>query len=163
MNSFFFNFSFAYKGNTNVVHHTHTHTYIYIYIYIYMSQYVSVDIVVCIWNRKRSVALFIGMPVSLFIDRFGQIIWIRTVGIIHKENPTRGNSVSTFYFIFIWSLTCLGRHTAHHQEPKIAIAASGFAYVEGCWTCSCWTLSASSNHTSNNPLRLQNYRLLVQL
>jgi hypothetical protein len=28
-----------------------------------------------------------------------------------------------------------GRHTAHHQEPKTAQAASGFAYVEGCWTC----------------------------
>jgi len=23
-----------------------------------------------------------------------------------------------------------GRHTAHHQEPKTAKAASGFAYVE---------------------------------
>jgi hypothetical protein len=26
--------------------------------------------------------------------------------------------------------------TAHHQEPKTALAASGFAYVVGCWTCS---------------------------
>ena len=33
--------------------------------------------------------------------------------------------------------------TAHHQEPKTAIAASGFAYVEGCWTCSCWTMSGT--------------------
>jgi hypothetical protein len=31
-----------------------------------------------------------------------------------------------FYFIFIWSLTCFGWHTAHHQEPKTALAASGF-------------------------------------
>jgi len=61
--------------------------------------------------------------------------------IIHKENPTRCNSVSTFYFIFIWSSTCFGQHTAHHQEPKIALAAPRFAYVEGCWTCGCWTLS----------------------
>jgi len=29
--------------------------------------------------------------------------------------------------------------TAHHQEPKTAQAASGFACVEGCRTCSCWT------------------------
>jgi hypothetical protein len=35
---------------------------------------------------------------------------------------------------------CFGRHTAHHQESKTAQAASGFAYVEGCRTCSCWTL-----------------------
>ena len=29
------------------------------------------------------------------------------------------NSVSKFYFKFIWSSTCFGRHTAHHQEPKL--------------------------------------------
>jgi hypothetical protein len=28
---------------------------------------------------------------------------------------------------FKWSSTCFGRHTAHHQEPKTALAASGFA------------------------------------
>jgi len=31
----------------------------------------------------------------------------------------------------------------HHREPNTAQAASGFAYVEGCWMCSCWTLSGS--------------------
>ena len=46
---------------------------------------------------------------------------------------------------------CFGRHTAHHQEPKTALAASGFAYVEGCWTCGSWTLTASSNHMSKQP------------
>jgi hypothetical protein len=34
--------------------------------------------------------------------------------------------------------------------------------VDGCWTCSCWTLSASSNYTSNNSPRMQNQRLPVQ-
>ena len=63
--------------------------------------------------------------------------------VIHIENPTRCQSVSKFYFIFIWSSTCFGRHTAHHQQPKTALAASGFAYVEGCWTCSWWTLSGT--------------------
>ena len=29
------------------------------------------------------------------------------------------------------------------QEPKTAQAASGFAYVEGCRTCSCRTLTGS--------------------
>ena len=75
--------------------------------------------------------------------------------IIHKENRTRCNSVSTFYFIFIWSSACFGRHTARHQEPKTVLAASGFACVERCWTCSCWT-------ASNNPPRTQNQRLLAQ-
>jgi len=36
-----------------------------------------------------------------------------------KKNPTRCNNVSKFYYsIFIWSSTCFGQHTAHHQEPK---------------------------------------------
>jgi hypothetical protein len=64
------------------------------------------------------------------------------VWVIHKENPTRCNRVSKCYFIFIWSSTCFGRNTAHHQEPKTALAASDFAYVEGCWTWrspeTCW-------------------------
>ena len=59
-----------------------------------------------------------------------------------KKNPTRCNNVSKFYYyIFVWSSTCFGRHTAHHQEPKTALAASCCSYIEGCWTCS-WTLSA---------------------
>jgi len=36
--------------------------------------------------------------------------------IIHIGNPTRCNSASQFYFIFIWRSTCFWRHTAHHQE-----------------------------------------------
>jgi hypothetical protein len=64
-----------------------------------------------------------------------------------QRNTTRCNGVSKFYYsIFIWSSTCFRRHTAHHQEPKTALAASGFTYVEGCWKCGCWALSASSNH-----------------
>jgi len=35
-------------------------------------------------------------------------------------------------------------------------------YVEGCWTCSCWTLTAFSNYTSNNLPLKQNQKLLVQ-
>jgi len=59
-----------------------------------------------------------------------------------KKNPTICNNVSKFYYsIIMWSSTCFGRHTAHHQEPKTALAASGFSYVEGCWTCQWWTLS----------------------
>jgi len=61
-----------------------------------------------------------------------------------KKNPTRCNNVPKFYYpIFMWSSTCFGRHTAHHQEPKTALAASGFSYVESCWTCSWWTLSGT--------------------
>jgi hypothetical protein len=63
-----------------------------------------------------------------------------------KKNPTRCNNVSKFYYsIFIWSSTCFGRHAAH-QEPKTALATSGFSYVEGCWTCRWWTLSGHYLH-----------------
>ena len=59
-------------------------------------------------------------------------------------NLARCNNVSKFYYsIFIWSSTCFGRHNAHHQEHKTALAASGFSYMKGCWTCSWWTLSGT--------------------
>jgi hypothetical protein len=64
--------------------------------------------------------------------------------IFHIENPTRCHSVTKFYFIFIWSSSCFGRHTAHHQEPKTVLAASGFTCVEDWWTCSCWMLSGTT-------------------
>jgi hypothetical protein len=81
-----------------------------------------------------------------------------------KKNPTRCNSVSRFYYsIFIWSSTCFGRHTAHHQEPKTALAASGFSYLEGWWTCSWWTLLGTLCLTmSTNYQRMKNQRLPVQ-
>jgi hypothetical protein len=40
--------------------------------------------------------------------------------------------IKIYYSIFIWSSTCFGQHTAHHQETKTALAASGFSYVGGC-------------------------------
>jgi hypothetical protein len=33
--------------------------------------------------------------------------------------------IKIYYSIFIWNSTCFGRHSAHHQEPKTALAASG--------------------------------------
>jgi len=59
----------------------------------------------------------------------------------YRKSNKMQQCIKIYYSIFIWSSTCFGRHTAHHQEPKIALAASGFAYVEDCWTCGCWTLS----------------------
>ena len=64
---------------------------------------------------------------------------------IRKEKSNKMQQCyQTFYYsIFIRSRTCFGRHTAHYQEPKTALAASGFSYVEGCWACSWWTLSGT--------------------
>jgi hypothetical protein len=61
---------------------------------------------------------------------------------IHTEKSNKlQQCVKMYYSVFIWSSTCFGRHTAHHQDHRTALAASGFAYVEGCWMCSCWMLS----------------------
>ena len=65
-----------------------------------------------------------------------------------------------YYYIFIWSSACFGRHTAHHQEPKSALAASGFSYMEGCWTCTL-CLTTSINYTSNNLPRMKNHFFLA--
>jgi len=63
---------------------------------------------------------------------------------VHAEKSNKmQHCIKIYYSIFIRSSTCFGRHTAHHQEPKTALAASGFAYVEGCWACGCWTLPDS--------------------
>ena len=55
--------------------------------------------------------------------------------------------IKIYYSMFIWSSTCFGRHTAHHQELKTAIAASGFAYVEGCRCWGCWMMGGVSPKT----------------
>jgi len=50
----------------------------------------------------------------------------KIVQINHQPDAT------IFQFIiltFIYSSTCFGRSTAHHQELMTAVAASGFTYV----------------------------------
>jgi len=73
---------------------------------------------------------------------------------VHTEIASKMQQcIKIYYSMFIWSSTCFGWHTAHHQELKIALAASGFAHVKGWWT---------STSTFNNLSRMQNQRLLVQ-
>ena len=60
---------------------------------------------------------FVGHPQGVYIN----LMFVDPCTIVQftKKNPTRCNSVSEFYYsIFIWSSTCFGWHTAHHQEPK---------------------------------------------
>jgi hypothetical protein len=55
--------------------------------------------------------------------------------IIHTEIANKlQQCIKIYYSMFIRGPTCFGRHTAHHQELKTALAASGFAYVRDCWT-----------------------------
>jgi hypothetical protein len=166
----------------NYLNVTHTNMYTYlVQVYaIMMIMFVHIYCLLCplnmlmAINRQDHVVFFYWVKFSLNLCEILTLnlhclrllncasVLIQYCGI-HKENPTRCNNVSTFYYsIFIWSSTCFGRHTAHHQEPKNALAASGFSYVEGCWTCSWWTLSSlttSTNYTSNNLPRMKNQRL----
>jgi hypothetical protein len=43
-----------------------------------------------------------------------------------KKNPTRWNSVSKFFYSFEMKLNMFQADTAHHQDRKTALAASGF-------------------------------------
>jgi len=102
---------------------------------------------------------------------FSRIHWLTTDYSYNSQRKIQQGVTmyqNFYYSIFIWSSTCFGRHTAHHQEPTAALAASGSSYVEGCWTSSWWTLSGtlclttSANYTSNNLPRMKNQRLPVQ-
>ena len=88
-----------------------------------------------------------------------------------QKNPTICNNVSKiYYFIFIWSSTCFGRHTAHHQEPKIALAAFGLhtwkvvgRVVAGRCQSESEILPDSVQHPHfQQPSTYVNQRLLVQ-
>jgi len=80
--------------------------------------------------------------------------------IIHKGKSNKMQQCIRILLFHIYSSTRFGRHTAHHQEPKTALAASGFSYMEGCSPCGWW--SASTNHTVNNLPCMKNQRLPVQ-
>ena len=110
------------------------------------------------WPAQRPLMSFLRGPLLNEVCYWKHLMFVDPCIIVQftKKNPTRCNNVSKFYYyIFIWSSTCFGRHTAHHQESKTALAASGFSYVEGFWPCSWWTLSGtqclttSTNYTSN--------------
>jgi hypothetical protein len=62
------------------------------------------------------------------------------IGNSSEKSNKMQQCIKIYYSIPIWSSTCFGWHTAHHKELKTVLAASGFAYVEGCWTCGCWTI-----------------------
>ena len=73
------------------------------------------------------------------------------------EKSNKMQQCIKIYFIFIWSSTCFGRHTAHHQEPKTALEASGFAWYRGRLD-SC----PATTHATTFRDIMQSQRLLVQ-
>jgi hypothetical protein len=83
----------------------------------------------------------------VFSETYMQKLYVRGSvhhSTIHKEKSNKMQQcIKLFLFHIYTSSTCFGRHTAHHQEPKTALTASGFSKVEGCWTCSWWTVSGT--------------------
>jgi hypothetical protein len=70
--------------------------------------------------------------------------------IFHTEIANKMQQcIKIYYSMSIWSSTCFGWHTAHHQELETALAASGFAYKKGCWTL--WLLDADSVQQPQHP------------
>jgi len=90
------------------------------------------------------------------LQRHSSLNYLLDVDDSYSENPQQDATGRQSFTIpyFKWGSTCFGRHAAHHQEPKTAQAASGFVYVEGCWTCSCFTLSGSVHTLLNNVQQL---------
>jgi hypothetical protein len=49
---------------------------------------------------------------------------------IHKEKSNKMQQCSTIFIIpYLYEAQHVSGDTAHHQEPKTALAASGFSYV----------------------------------
>ena len=52
-----------------------------------------------------------------------------------------------FLILYLHEAQCvLGDTPPIIRSLKLQLAASGFSYVWGCWTCSWWTLSGSEQH-----------------
>ena len=66
------------------------------------------------------------------------LLQLPSIHIIHIKIQQDATAYHNLFHIYIKSN--MFRATHHHQEPKTALAASGFACVEGCWSCSCWTM-----------------------
>jgi hypothetical protein len=63
-----------------------------------------------------------------------------------------------FIIPYLYEVQHVTGNTAHHQEPKTALAASGFVYMDGTVLC----LTASTSYTPNNLPRMKTQRLPVQ-
>jgi hypothetical protein len=85
-----------------------------------------------------------AQPAIKYTPEVISLVWNMKFSVLLDIHKEKSNNVSKFYYsLLIWNSTCFGRYTAHYQEPKTALAASGFSYVEGWWTCSWWTLSGT--------------------
>ena len=79
-------------------------------------------------KRKKDITSFFKLDVCGSVHH----------SIIHIENPTRCHSLFKFSFHIYMKINMFSGHTPPTiRSHKTALAASGFAYVEDCWPCSC--------------------------
>ena len=79
------------------------------------------------------------------------ICWVPDVrGSVHQNtnHKEKSNKMQQCIKIFIIPYLYEAQHVSDDTPPiirslKLQLAASGFLYVEGCWTCSWWTLSGT--------------------
>ena len=57
-----------------------------------------------------------------------------TVTPSYRNSQQYATVYQNFIIICLYDGQRLKQHIDHHQELKTALAASGFAYVKGCWT-----------------------------
>jgi len=80
---------------------------------------------------KYTTGLRLSQPLEWGLRSCGtwhRVIRLRvpTFRYIHIEKSKKMQQcIKIYYSIFVWSSTCFGRRTAHHQEPKTALAAFG--------------------------------------
>jgi len=62
---------------------------------------------------------------------------------IHEEKSNNATMYQNIIIPYLYEAQHFLGDTTHHQEPKTALTASGFSYIEGCWTCGWWMLSGT--------------------
>jgi len=101
------------------------------------------------WNQNfqqiNSITKQLGQHLHCSICCIGCGSMLMKSAVIRKEITNKMQQyIKIYYSMFIWSSTCFGQHTAHHQELKTSLAASRFAYLKGVRRWGCWTLSKSN-------------------
>ena len=67
----------------------------------------------------------LNKPNKVWKIKYMECFYIEKFAIHTEKSNKMQQCIKIYYSIFIWNSTCFERHTAHHQEPKTALAASG--------------------------------------
>jgi len=83
--------------------------------------------------------------------------------MVCKEKPNKMQQcIKIFIIPHLYEAQDVSGDIANHQEPKTALAASGFFMWKVVGRVGTLCLTTSTNYTSNNLPRMKNQRLPVQ-